>query len=164
MVTGAGREVLSRNQTNGKLSTNTPRKNLGTHTFPFLPQKPKLELSPTFPAMSSTDTESAPALPADSASGGPAEKQRQPVAFRPTREFLLAFLALDVIIIAVALDATTLAVALPIMSSDLGGSALEAFWSGTSFLLASTVFQPTFASLSSIFGRKAVCLPVHLPS
>lgn len=31
---------------------------------------------------------------------------------------------------------------------------IQAFWSGTSFLLCSTVFQPTFASLSNIFGRK----------
>lgn len=87
-----------------------------------------------------------------------AQSPPQPV-FKPTREFLLAFAALDVIMIAVAFDATTLSVALPIMSTELRGTALEAFWSGTSFLLASTVFQPTFASLSSIFGRKLVCTP-----
>ncbi|KAH6672678.1 major facilitator superfamily transporter [Plectosphaerella plurivora] len=120
--------------------------------------------------MSSTDTEKAPpSPPAEITSPGAvsaetpvpeaAVEAEKPVpVFRPTREFLLAFLALSAIIILVALDATTLAVALPIMSSDLGGSALEAFWSGTSFLLASTVFQPTFASLSSIFGRKAMLL------
>ncbi|KAL8338583.1 hypothetical protein RB598_007091 [Gaeumannomyces tritici] len=53
-----------------------------------------------------------------------------------------------------AFDATSLSVALPTISVALGGSALEAFWSGTSFLLASTVLQPTVAGLSNIFGRK----------
>lgn len=53
-----------------------------------------------------------------------------------------------------ALDATSLSVALPVIAADLGGSAIEAFWAGTSFLLTSTVFQPTYASLSHIFGRK----------
>ncbi|KAL8302079.1 hypothetical protein RB597_002453 [Gaeumannomyces tritici] len=42
----------------------------------------------------------------------------------------------------------------PTRDVALGGSALEAFWSGTSFLLASTVLQPTVAGLSNIFGRK----------
>lgn len=41
-----------------------------------------------------------------------------------------------------------------IMAKALGGSALEAFWSGTSFLLTSTVFQPVIGSFSHIFGRK----------
>ncbi|KAF2266039.1 MFS general substrate transporter [Lojkania enalia] len=40
------------------------------------------------------------------------------------------------------------------MARVLGGSALEAFWSGTSFLLTSTVFQPVLGSFSHIFGRK----------
>lgn len=74
--------------------------------------------------------------------------------FRPTRDFVLAFSALCVLGLACAFDATTLSGALPTMSAALGGTALEAFWSGTSFLLASTVLQPTVASLSNIFGRK----------
>ncbi|KAK1998455.1 major facilitator superfamily transporter [Colletotrichum falcatum] len=80
--------------------------------------------------------------------------QHDKVVFKPSREFLLAFGALCTIALAVALDATTLSVALPTMSVALGGTALEAFWSGTSFLLASTVLQPTVAGLSGIFGRK----------
>lgn len=40
------------------------------------------------------------------------------------------------------------------MARLLGGSAIEAFWSGTSFLLTSTVFQPVLGSFSHIFGRK----------
>ena len=45
-----------------------------------------------------------------------------------------------------------------IIADNLGGTAIEAFWAGTSFLLTSTVFQPTFASFSHIFGRKPVLL------
>ncbi|EMD88373.1 hypothetical protein COCHEDRAFT_1109415 [Bipolaris maydis C5] len=56
----------------------------------------------------------------------------------------------------VALDATSLAVALPVITKALAGSAVEAFWSGTSFLLASTVFQPILGSFSSVFGRKPI--------
>lgn len=78
--------------------------------------------------------------------------------FKPSRDFYLAFLSLATIVLAVAFDATSLSVALPDMSFDLGGTALEAFWAGTSFLLASTVFQPTVAGLSNIFGRKYVRL------
>lgn len=64
------------------------------------------------------------------------------------------------------------------LARSLNGSAIQAFWSGTSFLLCSTgwfaiqsmtgtmdwfwrgdiVFQPSFASLSSIFGRKPILL------
>ncbi|KKA28700.1 hypothetical protein TD95_003789 [Thielaviopsis punctulata] len=74
--------------------------------------------------------------------------------FKPSRDFKLAFSALLGLAMTVALDATTLAVALPTMSKKIGGTALQAFWSGTSFLLASTVVQPTIAALSSVFGRK----------
>jgi MFS family permease len=44
------------------------------------------------------------------------------------------------------------------MAKKLHGTAVEAFWAGTSFLLCSTVFQPAFASFSNIFGRKPVIL------
>lgn len=47
---------------------------------------------------------------------------------------------------------------LQIISQELHGTAIETFWSGTSFLLASAVFQPTFASLSHTFGRKPLVL------
>ena len=47
---------------------------------------------------------------------------------------------------------------LQIISKDLNGSAISAFWSGTAFLLSSTVFQPPFASLSHSFGRKPLLL------
>lgn len=45
-----------------------------------------------------------------------------------------------------------------IMARALKGTAIEAFWAGTSFLLCSTIFQPSFAELSHIFGRKPLVM------
>ncbi|KAI6086018.1 putative MFS transporter [Hypoxylon rubiginosum] len=74
--------------------------------------------------------------------------------WKPTKRFILAFGSLLTIVSAVAIESTSLPTALPIMSADLGGTALQAFWSGTGFLLASTVIQPTVASMSHILGRR----------
>jgi MFS family permease len=91
----------------------------------------------------------------DTASAAPSgDGENNAQEFKPTWRFLLAFMALAIVTLAVALDATTLSVALPIIAEKLHGTAIEAFWSGTSFLLTSTVFQPSFASFSHIFGRK----------
>ncbi|KAF2750867.1 MFS general substrate transporter [Sporormia fimetaria CBS 119925] len=75
-------------------------------------------------------------------------------AFNPGWRFIVAYASLCIILLMSALDATSISVALPIMAKALGGTALEAFWSGSSFLLTSTVFQPVVGSLSHIFGRK----------
>ncbi|KAI9802102.1 MAG: hypothetical protein M1833_002023 [Piccolia ochrophora] len=78
----------------------------------------------------------------------------------PKRDLRLiaAFVCLCLVNFICALDATILSVALPIIAKDLGGSAIESFWSGTSFLLTATAFQPSWASFSHIFGRKPVLL------
>ena len=98
--------------------------------------------------------------------------------FKPSLRLYLAFLTLAVITMAVALDGTSLSVALPVSSFSFGycqltlcsytysqiisqklhGTAIEAFWSGTSFLLCATIFQPSYASFSHIFGRKPVIM------
>jgi MFS family permease len=78
------------------------------------------------------------------------------VDFNPDWRFVVAFLSLTAVTIMVALDATSLSVALPIMAEELNGSAIQAFWAGTSFLLTSTVFQPVLGSFSNIFGRKPI--------
>lgn len=44
------------------------------------------------------------------------------------------------------------------MAQKLSGTAIEAFWAGTSFLLTATVFQPVVGSFSHIFGRKPLVL------
>lgn len=70
----------------------------------------------------------------------------------------MAFAALAVLTLMVALDGTSISVALPVIARKLHGTAIEAFWAGTSFLLAATVFQPNFASFSHIFGRMPVIM------
>jgi hypothetical protein len=69
-------------------------------------------------------------------------------AFKPTYRFWLVFLAFAVLTLMVAIDSTSLSVALSIIAQKLHGTAIEAFWAGTSFLLASTVFvNATFLTL-----------------
>ncbi|TQS38277.1 hypothetical protein Golomagni_01221 [Golovinomyces magnicellulatus] len=82
----------------------------------------------------------------------------EPSGFKPSRGFLLAFGSVCIITLAAALDATSLAIALPIITGKLHGTAIEAFWSGTSFLITSAVFQPIIAALSHLFGRKELIL------
>ncbi|KAJ9648613.1 hypothetical protein H2201_000944 [Coniosporium apollinis] len=78
--------------------------------------------------------------------------------FNPGWRFYLAFASLSIISLMAALDATSLSVALPIMAKALKGTAIQAFWSGTSFLLTSTVFLPVLGSFSHVFGRKPIIL------
>jgi len=59
--------------------------------------------------------------------------------FKPTYRFWLVFLAFAVLTLMVAIDSTSLSVALSVIAQKLDGTAIEAFWAGTSFLLASTV-------------------------
>jgi hypothetical protein len=80
------------------------------------------------------------------------------VAFKPGRGFILAFVSICIITLAAAIDATSLSIALPIITEKLKGTAIEAFWSGTSFLVTSAVFQPVIAGLSHVFGRKQLVL------
>ncbi|KAL5049029.1 hypothetical protein BDW71DRAFT_204786 [Aspergillus fruticulosus] len=90
-----------------------------------------------------------------SSNGDPAPDYR---TFKLTATGRLIFCALAVLTLMVALDGTSISVALPQMASALHGTAMQAFWSGTSFLLCSTVFQPTTATLSDIFGRRPIIL------
>ncbi|KAI2785979.1 hypothetical protein POX_h09744 [Penicillium oxalicum] len=87
----------------------------------------------------------------------PDEDTQRP-KFALSRRGQLAFFTLAVLTLMAALDGTSLSVALPIIAEALHGTAIEAFWAGTSFLLSSTVFQPSFASLSNIFGRRPMVL------
>ncbi|RAL58192.1 hypothetical protein DID88_002327 [Monilinia fructigena] len=85
-------------------------------------------------------------------------RQRQKLNFNPLPLFILAFSSICLITLAAALDATSLSIALPIITTKLRGTAIEAFWSGTSFLLTSAVSQPVIAGLSHVFGRKELLL------
>ena len=91
------------------------------------------------------------------ATSGTLLEEVQPL-FRPGRDFLFAFISICIITLAAALDATSLSIALPIITEKLAGTAIEAFWAGTSFLLTSAVFQPVIAGLSHVFGRKSLII------
>ncbi|ATY67439.1 MFS multidrug [Cordyceps militaris] len=72
--------------------------------------------------------------------------------------FWLAFWSIALTNLAAAFDATTLSVALPKISSDLGGSSTEAFWGGTSYLLATTATMLIWVSVSDAVGRRIAIL------
>ncbi|KAF7502978.1 hypothetical protein GJ744_004765 [Endocarpon pusillum] len=72
--------------------------------------------------------------------------------WKPKRQEYLIMLTIAFISLAVALDATILVSVLTTLAVDLHGYAEEAFWAGTSYLLASAVFQPFIADLSDGFG------------
>lgn len=76
--------------------------------------------------------------------------------------FYGTFACLALLNLICAIDALILSVALPTIATSLHSTAIEAFWCGTSFLLCSTVFQPSWASFSHIIGRKAVLLSALL--
>ncbi|KAH9203338.1 MFS multidrug transporter-like protein [Leptodontidium sp. 2 PMI_412] len=87
------------------------------------------------------------------------EMEEQPVAVKRGWRFYGTFGTLALLNLICAIDATILSVALPTIATDLKGTtAIQAFWVGTSFLLCSTVFQPSWASLSHIIGRKPILL------
>ncbi|KAB8305027.1 hypothetical protein EYC80_004332 [Monilinia laxa] len=50
------------------------------------------------------------------------------IEFKPTTAFILAFSSICLITLAAALDATSLSIALPIITTKLRGTAIEAFW------------------------------------
>ncbi|KAB8218051.1 major facilitator superfamily domain-containing protein [Aspergillus novoparasiticus] len=88
---------------------------------------------------------------ADERDNGPEAKKLQ---FWVDRKVTLAFFPLCLLTLMVALEAASLSIALPVVTEELGGSAIEAFWSGTSFVLCSACCQLIFTSLSSAFGRQ----------
>ncbi|KAI6091045.1 major facilitator superfamily domain-containing protein [Hypoxylon rubiginosum] len=76
--------------------------------------------------------------------------------------FWLALAPILVLALMVSLDGTSVSVALPILANDLGGTSIQAFWVGTSFLLSSAVLQAPLGALSNIFGRMPVLLACTL--
>ncbi|KAK5939254.1 hypothetical protein PMZ80_008557 [Knufia obscura] len=85
------------------------------------------------------------------------EKPEQP--WKPTRTELGIMITLAICSLVVALDATILVPVLPTVAVGLHGTTSEAFWTGTSYLLSHAVLQPLIATLSDIFGRRALLTP-----
>jgi MFS family permease len=119
-------------------------------------------MAPT-PTPAGMSSETTPADTPHCGSPSPDGLDKTPAPHPPPRQsrgwrFYAAFACLCLVSFLTALDATIISVAVPTIAKDINATAIEAFWMGTSFLLASTVFQPTFASFSHIFGRQPVLL------
>ncbi|KAI0011563.1 MFS general substrate transporter [Xylariaceae sp. FL0662B] len=82
-----------------------------------------------------------------------ATKRKKPLGF------YLSFLAINILVFVCALDATTLAVAIPSIAAELDGSTLESFWASIAYYLGTVVAIPLYASVSNVFGRKS---PLHV--
>ena len=93
--------------------------------------------------------------------------------FKPNMTFYLAMATLALLTFIVSIDATALAVALPVRLSStthrrtrltktqivaeaVHGTGLQSFWAGTAFLLCCAVLQPIIGSFSTIFGRRII--------
>ncbi|KAF5562796.1 multidrug transporter [Fusarium napiforme] len=112
---------------------------------------------------SRTQNETESAIGNPSSSSGPSPLQLKELNELPASStrgwhFYGAFGTLCLVTFIIALDSTIICVALPTIAEDVGATAIEAFWCGTSFLLASTVVQPPVASLSHIFSRRSALL------
>ncbi|KAF3481221.1 uncharacterized protein GIQ15_03980 [Arthroderma uncinatum] len=79
---------------------------------------------------------------------------KKPLGYR----FWIAFWAVAFTNLAAAYDSTTLSVAIPAISMDLGGSSIQAFWAGTSYLLATTILMLIWVTLSDAFGRRPIII------
>ncbi|KAL8753774.1 MAG: hypothetical protein Q9184_005325 [Pyrenodesmia sp. 2 TL-2023] len=100
--------------------------------------------------------------------GKPPSPSSQPVGFeqvqvpfnnnggkaRKPLSFYMTFLALNICVLLVSLDATALSVTVPVITHALNGTTLEAFWASICFLLAVVVVMPIITSLSDVLGRK----------
>ncbi|KAL3468696.1 major facilitator superfamily domain-containing protein [Aspergillus californicus] len=119
-------------------------------------QPPQLQAQP--PAISSKEVQGPHSHSQDDEEKNQDAEVPNYTDFKLSKSGRLIFFALAVLTLVVSLDGTSISVALPIMATELHGTAMQAFWSGTSFLLCSTVFQPSTATLSDIFGRRPVIL------
>ncbi|KAI1341989.1 major facilitator superfamily transporter [Xylariaceae sp. FL0016] len=73
--------------------------------------------------------------------------------WKPTKHDLMIMATLSTISLMVSLDASIIITSLPTLVNDLGGTATQGFWVGTSYLLANAVTMPVIAAISNIFGR-----------
>ncbi|KAE8448825.1 hypothetical protein EG329_008827 [Mollisiaceae sp. DMI_Dod_QoI] len=71
---------------------------------------------------------------------------------------IISFAVLMTMSFYAALESTSIGVALPDIAASTHASSTQAFWIGTSYLLASAVCQPPFAAFSHSFGRRPVII------
>lgn len=87
------------------------------------------------------------------------DEEAQATLWKPSKSEYMVMITMAVSSLMVALDATILVPALPVLATDLNGTAAEAFWTGTAYLLTHSVLQPCISTLSDIFGRRELLVP-----
>ncbi|KAJ4291826.1 hypothetical protein N0V90_009722 [Kalmusia sp. IMI 367209] len=113
------------------------------------------------PDMSSTAGTETPKATDSSASSSTLDLEKMDIPaeeWKPEKKEWFIMISLSIISLMVALDATILVTVLPQITQSLGGNAIDAFWTGTSYLLSSAVFQPVIASVSEYFGRQQLLI------
>ncbi|ROV94105.1 hypothetical protein VMCG_08224 [Cytospora schulzeri] len=79
--------------------------------------------------------------------GESAGKRKKPLSF------YLAFLCLLIMVLLCSMDSTIMAVSIPTITQELGGTTFEAFWANLAMMLAMVVTLPIYASASDVLGR-----------
>ncbi|KAK8010045.1 MFS general substrate transporter [Apiospora arundinis] len=69
--------------------------------------------------------------------------------------FYLSVFGLALVALITSWDATSLSIALPVITEQLHGSTLESFWANMIFILGVAVTQPIYVSFSDVLGRKS---------
>ena len=128
---------------------------LWTITQDFINKNDSFELYMSSINLPSPPSLSSPAMDDEkSLTPQPAKPRKKNIWAGKSGRFWIAFVTLNLTAFISALDAVIIAAALPAITSELGGSSNQAFWSGTAFLLAATVTQPLYGTFSEIFGRR----------
>ncbi|KAF2168725.1 hypothetical protein M409DRAFT_65147 [Zasmidium cellare ATCC 36951] len=73
-------------------------------------------------------------------------------------DLVLSFTGLCLLNLIAAVDSTALGVSLPTIANPLGATSTQAYWAGSSFVLASSAVQPIYAAFSNAFGRRTLTL------
>ncbi|PWN43280.1 MFS general substrate transporter [Ceraceosorus guamensis] len=109
-------------------------------------------------AVAAGDVEAGPATPAAASNGlggNEAEKYvpNEQTNYVPRRQIIIIFFVLAASTMCSLLDQSTLAVAIPIISTELG-SGTQSAWISSAYFLTSTSFQLLYGRISDICGRK----------
>ncbi|RYP55369.1 hypothetical protein DL768_000124 [Monosporascus sp. mg162] len=77
-----------------------------------------------------------------------------PPKFKKPLSFYVSVFGLGLVALITSWDATSLAIALPAITSQLHGTTLESFWASISFTLGIAITQPIYVSISDVLVRK----------
>ncbi|KZT61266.1 MFS general substrate transporter [Calocera cornea HHB12733] len=105
-----------------------------------------------FPTMVSSITDTSDGCSTVSAPEGNNSEITTPSQAR----LLVIMIALNMSLFLATTDTTIVSTSLPTIMADLNGSDSDYAWVGVSYMLMQTSFQPLYAKLSDIFGRKSM--------